>query len=80
METESRKIQTLDCQGLLCPLPIIRLSKAIKAIGVGDSIEMLATDPGSVPDMEAFQKQTGHKILSSNQQGAVYRFVVQRTK
>jgi len=80
METQPKKTQTLDCQGLLCPMPIIKLSKAIKAIGIGDSIEMLATDPGSVPDMAAFQKQTGHKILNSSQQGAVYRFVVQRTK
>lgn len=79
-ETETKKIQTLDCQGLLCPMPIIKLAKAIKSIAVGDSIEMLATDPGSIPDMEAFQKQTGHKILSSGQQGAVYRFVVQRAK
>lgn len=73
-------MQTLDCQGLLCPMPIIKLSKAIKTIEVGESIEMLATDPGSMPDMEAFQKQTGHKILNSAQQGAVYRFVVQRAK
>jgi tRNA 2-thiouridine synthesizing protein A len=80
METEPKKVQTLDCQGLLCPLPIIKLSKAMKTIGVGESVEMLATDPGSVPDMEAFQKQTGHKIVSSSQQGSVYRFVVQRTK
>ncbi len=80
METENKTVQTLDCQGLLCPLPIIRLSKAMKAIGVGESVEMLATDPGSVPDMEAFQKQTGHRIVSSEQNGAVYRFVVQRAK
>jgi tRNA 2-thiouridine synthesizing protein A len=77
---ETKKMQTLDCQGLLCPMPIIKLSKAIKTIEVGESIEMLATDPGSMPDMEAFQKQTGHKILNSAQQGAVYRFVVQRAK
>jgi len=80
MATEIRKAQTLDCQGLLCPLPIIRLSKAIKNIAVGEAIEMLATDPGSVPDMEAFQKQTGHTIVDKSQQGAVYRFVIQRTK
>ncbi len=72
--------QTLDCQGLLCPLPIIKLSKAIKAIQVGEVLEMLATDPGSVPDMQAFQTQTGHEILESKQQNGVYRFIVKRTK
>lgn len=80
MQTQTGKTQTLDCQGLLCPMPIIKLSKAIKSIGVGDSIELLATDPGSVPDMEAYEKQTGHKIVQRGQQGAVYRFVVQRTR
>jgi tRNA 2-thiouridine synthesizing protein A len=72
--------QTLDCRGLLCPLPIIKLSKAIKTIQVGQVIEMLATDPGSVPDVKAFQAQTGHELLSSDQQGGVYRFLVRRSK
>lgn len=72
--------QTLDCRGLLCPLPIIRLSKAIKTIQVGEALEMLATDPGSVPDVQAFQRQTGHEVLSAVQEDGVYRFVVRRTK
>ena len=71
---------TLDCRGLLCPLPIIRLSKAVKAVDVGAVIEMLATDPGSVPDMEAFEKQTGHKILERSEVKGTFRFLVQRTK
>ena len=75
-----KTVNTLDCKGLLCPLPIIRLAKAIKSIQIGEAVEMLATDPGSVPDMEAYQKQTGHKILSSGQDKQVYRFLVQRTK
>ena len=78
---ETMKIQqTLDCKGLLCPIPIIKLSKAIKGIQVGEIVEMLATDPGSVPDVKAFQAQTGHEILASEQQSGVYRFLVKRTK
>ena len=69
---------TLDCRGLLCPLPIIRLSKAVKAVDVGAVIEMLATDPGSVPDMEAFEKQTGHRVLERSEANGVFRFLVQR--
>lgn len=80
MEAAASAVQTLDCKGLLCPLPIIKLAKAIKTIGVGEAIEVLATDPGSVPDMEAFQKQTGHQLLVSERQGGVFRFVVRRTK
>ena len=71
---------TLDCRGLLCPLPIIRLSKAVKTVNVGAVIEMLATDPGSVPDMEAFEKQTGHKILERSETKGTFRFLVQRTR
>ena len=72
--------QTLDCKGLLCPLPIIKLSKAIKTIQIGEVLEMLATDPGSVPDVKAFQAQTGHEVVASEQQGSVYRFLVKRAK
>ena len=80
MEGGVETAQTLDCKGLLCPLPIIKLSKAVKGIRIGEVIEMLATDPGSVPDMAAFQNQTGHEIVSSEKQGEVYRFLVRRTK
>ena len=72
--------ETLDCRGLLCPLPIIKLSRAMKGIEIGQVLEMLATDPGSVPDMEAFQNQTGHQIVSQEKEGGVYRFLVKRTK
>ncbi len=72
--------QTLDCRGLLCPLPIIKLSKAIKGIQVGEVVEMLTTDPGSVPDVQAFQAQTGHAILNSEHEGGVYRFLIRRSK
>jgi len=77
---EIKPVQTLDCRGLLCPLPIIKLSKAIKGLQVGDAVEMVATDPGSIPDMEAFQHQTGHQIVSQEQHDGVFRFVVRRTK
>ncbi|MFQ5947042.1 MAG: sulfurtransferase TusA family protein [Anaerolineae bacterium] len=80
METAMKIAQTLDCKGLLCPMPIIKLSKVIKGIQVGEVIEMLATDPGSVPDMEAFQAQTGHEIAAREERSGVYRFLVRRTK
>lgn len=72
--------QTLDCRGLLCPVPIIKLSKAIKGVQVGEVVEMLATDPGSVPDVQAFQAQTGHAILQSAHEDGVYRFLIRRSK
>ncbi len=70
----------LDCRGLLCPIPIIKLAKAVKAMEVGAVVEMLATDPGSVPDIGAFEKQTGHRVLDRSESNGVFRFLVQRTK
>jgi tRNA 2-thiouridine synthesizing protein A len=79
--TETVRVQqTLDCRGLLCPLPIIKLSKAIKTLQVGEVLELLATDPGSVPDVNAFQAQTGHQVVETRQEGGVYRFLVRRAK
>lgn len=80
MEAQIKVAQTLDCKGLLCPIPIIKLSKAIKTLEVGQVLEMLATDPGSVPDMEAYQNQTGHEIVAQSSEQGVFRFLVRRTK
>lgn len=69
----------LDVKGLNCPLPILRTKKAIKDVPVGGELEVIATDPGSVKDMEAFCKQTGNQLLSSNDAGGVYTFNIKRT-
>ena len=71
---------TLDCRGLDCPMPVMKLAKTIKSLAPGGSIELLATDPGSVSDLEAFEKQSGHRIVERGESGGVFRFVVQRTK
>ncbi len=71
---------TLDCRGILCPMPVIRVSQAVKKINVGQVIEMLTTDPGSVPDMEAWSNQTGHQLLSRNEREGVYTFYIRRTQ
>jgi tRNA 2-thiouridine synthesizing protein A len=55
--------QTLDAKGLSCPLSLLRANKMIGALSPGDTLEVLATDPGSVKDFEAFARATGHKFL-----------------
>jgi TusA-related sulfurtransferase len=70
--------QVLDCKGLRCPMPIVKLSKAIKTIAVGEVIEVWTTDPTSVTDIEAFGKLTGHQVLTSERQGGAFRFLVKR--
>lgn len=69
----------LDVKGLNCPLPILRTKKAIKDIAVGGELEVIATDPGSVKDMEAFCKQTGNELLSMSDAGGVYTFNIKRS-
>ena len=77
---EAQVVSILDCRGLVCPLPVIKLSKTMKEIPVNAVIEMLATDPGSVPDLAAFEKRTGHRVLERSESNGVFRFLVQRTK
>ena len=53
--------QELDARGLNCPLPILRAKKSLNAMTVGQILMIMATDPGSVKDFEAFAKQTGNE-------------------
>lgn len=70
----------LDSKNLLCPMPIIRLTQAIKRINVGQTILTETTDPGSQYDIEAWARQTGHDLLSTGQEGKVFQFLIRKTK
>jgi len=72
--------QTLDCSGLLCPMPIVKTSKAIKGMQVGEILQMTSTDAGSTPDIKAWARQTGHELLSATDEGGKYQFVVKKTR
>lgn len=72
--------ELLDCTGLLCPIPVVKTSKAIKTIEVGQVLEMVADDPGAPPDMVAWAKQTGHTLLEQTADGGEFRFWFRRTK
>lgn len=62
----------LDASGLNCPMPILRAKKALKDLNSGDVLRIIATDPGSVKDFEAFAKQTGNELLESTSEGASF--------
>lgn len=70
--------QTLDAKGLNCPLPILKAKKAIMALPVGGTLEVLATDPGAVKDFAAFSRTTGHELVEQSTEGNVFRFVLKR--
>lgn len=67
---------TLDAKGLNCPLPILKAKKALKDVPAGGTLEVLATDPGSVADFQAFCRQTGNEIVEHSEDGGVYRFLI----
>jgi tRNA 2-thiouridine synthesizing protein A len=72
--------QTLDCRGLLCPLPVIKTKQAIDKLTVGQVLEMTATDPGSVPDMEAWSRRTGHELLEYRKDDGLFTFYIRKMK
>lgn len=69
----------LDTRGLSCPMPILKMKKALKQVDIGNVIQMFSSDPGSLKDMEAFCRQTGHSLLSGEQQDGDYVFVVRKS-
>jgi tRNA 2-thiouridine synthesizing protein A len=68
--------QELDARGLSCPLPILKTKKSLANMASGEVLKIMATDPGSVLDIEAFCSMTGHKLLSSEEGDGVYTFLV----
>ena len=68
----------LDASGLNCPLPILRAKKALNALDSGKVLRIIATDPGSVKDFEAFAKQTGNPLLESKEAGGKFEFLIKK--
>jgi TusA-related sulfurtransferase len=70
----------IDCTGLFCPMPIVKTREAIREMATGQVLEMLSDDPASEPDMRSWAQNTGHELLEVTRDGAVYRFVVRKTR
>ena len=68
----------LDARGLNCPLPILRAKKALADMTTGQVLRILATDPGSVKDFQAFSKQTGNTLLSSETANSEFIFFMKK--
>ena len=76
--TTSAFDRELDVKGLNCPLPILRTKKTLAEMASGQVLKVLATDPGSVKDFQAFAKQTGNDLLGANEDSQVYVFFLKR--
>jgi len=75
-----RAHRVLDCTDLLCPLPVIHTSRAIREIEVGQILHLIATDPGAPMDMRAWSRMTGNTLLDAHEQDGVYHFYFERMK
>jgi tRNA 2-thiouridine synthesizing protein A len=68
----------LDTRGLSCPLPVLRARKAMQKLAPGALIRVLATDPGTVKDMKAFCRASGHELVESRTQEGEFHFLLRR--
>ena len=72
-------MKTLDVQGMLCPLPVLKAKKILRDdVPAGGMLEVLATDPGSQPDFEVFCETAGYDLRESSEADGVFRFVIRK--
>ncbi|MBU1343174.1 MAG: sulfurtransferase TusA family protein [Proteobacteria bacterium] len=70
----------LDLKGLACPMPIVKISKGIKEVEVGQVVQAITTDPGSMTDFPAWARINGHEIIETIQDEKQITFYVKRNK
>lgn len=73
-------VQTLDCRGQRCPLPIVSLAMAIRALNPGDELQILVTDPAFPADIHAWIRKTGHELLSLDVGDGGHTATIRRTR
>jgi tRNA 2-thiouridine synthesizing protein A len=77
-ETQMNHDKEFDASGLACPLPIVKTKKSLADMAPGQVLRVIATDPGSVCDMEAFAEQTGNPLLHSGEEGGKFVFLIKK--
>ena len=78
MNDEIKADKTMDLKGLPCPMPIVKVSKGIKEIEIGQIIEAISTDPGSLTDFPAWARTSGNEIVKTEQDGSEIKFFIKR--
>jgi tRNA 2-thiouridine synthesizing protein A len=72
--------KTLDARGLKCPMPVVKTSQEIKNISVGGALLVIATDPGSMADIQAWAKSTGNELVKMEKVDKEFQFLIRRLK
>lgn len=70
--------EELDARGLVCPLPILRTKQSLAGMTSGQTLKIVATDPGSMIDFQVFAEQTGNELLSLSQTVDEFIFILKK--
>ena len=79
MSDDIKISKTFDLKGLACPMPVVKVSKGIKEVALGEVIRAVTSDPGALSDFPAWAKTSGNEIVKTEQDGNVIRFYVKRS-
>lgn len=71
-------VTEVDARGLQCPMPLLKAKRALNTMASGEHLRVLATDSGSQRDFRVFAEQSGHRLLASEVDGDVYRYLLQK--
>lgn len=80
MSTEIEGKITLNLEGLLCPIPVVKVAKAVKDLPIGGVLEATATDPGVLADIPAWARTTGNEVIKIEREGKLVKFQLRRLK
>jgi tRNA 2-thiouridine synthesizing protein A len=72
--------KSIDCFGLMCPMPIIKTAQTVKGMKIGQVLEVVATDKGIKQDMPAWCKTTGNECMSIEDKGEEIKVYVRKTR
>ena len=78
MSDDVQVAKVLDLKGLACPMPVVKVSKGIKAVELGEIIEAQTTDPGSLTDFPAWARTSGNEIVKTDQDEKLIKFFIKR--
>jgi TusA-related sulfurtransferase len=78
MSEDIQITKTMDLKGMPCPMPVVKVSKGIKEVEVGQVVEAITTDPGSLADFPAWARTSGNEIIKTEQDGKTIKFYIKR--
>lgn len=70
--------KVLDAKGLACPMPVVRARKTMKEMETGEILQVNATDKGSVADLTAWAKSSGHEMVDQKEDAGVFTFYIKK--